>query len=332
MELQISDRENIVIGVIYNEDHDKILLSRRRIDSHQGGLWELPGGKINPGELPTRALGRELAEELGIIIGNTHPLTMIEHDYADKAITIRVIVVDSWSGGLHGKEGQLVEWVRVDDLPSRPMPAANSHLIRLISLPSLYLITPDKTDYDQKFFLRTRDFLKHGLGMLQFRTKSPDVSGHQYVVRKLVEECEKYSSKLIYNGTAEQAEHLGAHGVHLNSDRLMKLQKRPLGEDKWVVASCHNRQELQHAVKTGVDFCVLSPVHASSSHPLQDGIGWNQFQSITNESCLPIYALGGVKVEELAVARNHGAHGVAMISGIWNDGDALKSIQKMSVL
>jgi len=330
MKSQISSRETIVLGVIYNQTRDKVLISRRRTGVHQAGLWELPGGKLNPDEPPLQALKRELEEELGISIGQTHPLAIVQHDYADRKVRLRVLVIDNWTGTPNGKEGQLIEWVSIDELNSVNFPQANRHITRLIGLPSLYLITPDKQTYDDRFLQQAFNFLKNGLKLLQFRSKSPVSHQHEQVVRSLVQQCDNHSATLLYNGSADEAVSLGAHGVHLNSVRLMQLQNRPLPDDKWVAASCHNARELEHAVAIGVDFCVLSPVNTPVSHPYQNGFGWRQFQDIAVNSSMPIYALGGIKAEDLAIARNSGAHGIAMISGIWSAADPFELIRSVS--
>ena len=70
---------HVAVGVVLDEG-GRVLISRRADDSHQGGLWEFPGGKVEPGESLAMALARELREELGIEIGRTSPLLEIRHD------------------------------------------------------------------------------------------------------------------------------------------------------------------------------------------------------------------------------------------------------------
>jgi len=330
MKLVNSDRKTIVIGVLYNETRDKVLLSRRRPDVHQGGQWELPGGKVNADETCVQALKRELAEELGIIIEQVHPLVRVDHDYPDAKIQLTTFVIDKWSGKPQGREGQVTEWVCVKELASKQFPEANRQITKLIGLPALYLITPDQSAYDQEFLQRTADYLQSGLKLIQFRSNSSSFLQHEQVVRRLIQECDKYSARLLYNGTAEQAIELGAHGIHLNSARLLQCHSRPLPNEKWVAASCHNALELEHAAAIGVDLCVLSPVNETESHPLLTGLGWEQFSYLAGQSRLPVYALGGVKAEHLPVARNSGAHGIAMISGIWKNPDPVATIRYLA--
>jgi 8-oxo-dGTP diphosphatase len=122
---------HVAVGVILNSDNH-ILLSRRAADAHQGGLWEFPGGKVEPGETLPVALKRELLEELGIAIGSTAPLIEIRHDYGDKRVLLDVHVVKEFSGEPQGLEEQPIEWVAAEDLGEIEFPAANVPIVQAV--------------------------------------------------------------------------------------------------------------------------------------------------------------------------------------------------------
>jgi 8-oxo-dGTP diphosphatase len=329
-ELMSPDRQTVVVGVLYNQTRDRVLLCKRPHHAHQGGYWELPGGKLRPGETPLLALTRELAEEISILVLDAHRLITINHDYPDRAVRLEAWVVDQWSGIPAAGEGQPLEWVLINDVINREMPAANGRITKLLVLPSLYLITPDRQSYDDGFIHLVHELLRSGLQFLQFRSKASAFHQHNQVVRQLIQLCEGYYCRLIYNGTPDQAMDLGAHGVHLNSASLMQTRRRPLPEDKWLVASCHDSRELSHAASIGADFCVLSPVHVSPSHPAGAGMGWKKFKSLAAEADLPVYALGGIKPGEMSEARDNGAFGIAMISGVWAAPDPAGVVRKLN--
>ena len=125
------DVVHVAVGVIFNDARD-ILISQRSTDSHQGGLWEFPGGKIEEGETLEQALGRELKEELGIAIRKNAPLLQVRHDYSDKAVLLDVCVVWEFEGEARGMEGQAVQWVEVQDLGNYAFPAANEPIIEAV--------------------------------------------------------------------------------------------------------------------------------------------------------------------------------------------------------
>ena len=122
---------HVAVGVIL-DDNRRILLTRRADDSHQGGLWEFPGGKVEAGESLTTALHRELQEELGITPGKTEPLLEIHHDYADKSVLLDVHLVWDFAGEPQGLEGQPMAWVEAADLSRYEFPAANLPIVEAV--------------------------------------------------------------------------------------------------------------------------------------------------------------------------------------------------------
>jgi 8-oxo-dGTP diphosphatase len=82
-------------------------------------------------------------------------------------------------------------------------------------------------------------------------------------------------------------------------------------------ASCHNRDELNHAVELNADFAVLSPVQKTQSHPDTRAIGWDEFSAMTEGLPMPVYALGGVCEDDMETAWQHNGQGIAAISAFW---------------
>ncbi|MBE9539832.1 MAG: 8-oxo-dGTP diphosphatase MutT [Proteobacteria bacterium] len=123
---------HVAVGVILN-DAKQILLARRPVDSHQGGLWEFPGGKVEQGEELAQALSRELKEELGIDVHKNSPLLQVHHDYGDKAVLLDVCVVWEFGGVARGLEGQALRWVEVQELNKYAFPAANKAIVAAVS-------------------------------------------------------------------------------------------------------------------------------------------------------------------------------------------------------
>jgi 8-oxo-dGTP diphosphatase len=103
-------------------------------------------------------------------------------------------------------------------------------------------------------------------------------------------------------------------GMHFTSADLMSLSKRP--DVEWCGASCHNAEELFQARQLEMDFAVLAPVLPTSSHPDSPALGWRKFAQLIHGSSIPVYALGGLRSEDLAIAWEHGAHGIALMRRI----------------
>jgi 8-oxo-dGTP diphosphatase len=126
-------REITVVAAVIRDDKGRVLMTQRPKDRHMGGLWEFPGGKIDDGEAPDKALMRELDEELGIEIVILSPLTFAVHEEPGLRILLLFFDARISSGEPRGHEGQAVEWVTKKDLPRLPIPPADAELIRLLA-------------------------------------------------------------------------------------------------------------------------------------------------------------------------------------------------------
>jgi len=122
----------VVAAAILSASHDQLFIAKRHDDSHQGGLWEFPGGKKEAGETPEQALSRELKEELGIRLQRSFPLIKLQHDYGDKIVELDVYVVDAFEGNAHGAEGQKTQWIDIGNIDQYVFPEANVPIIKAL--------------------------------------------------------------------------------------------------------------------------------------------------------------------------------------------------------
>ncbi|WP_039018488.1 8-oxo-dGTP diphosphatase MutT [Halocynthiibacter namhaensis] len=124
----------LVSAVALIDVEGRILLAQRPEGKSMAGLWEFPGGKIEPGETPEIALIRELHEELGIETWESclAPLTFASHSYDEFHLLMPLFACRKWAGQVQPREGQTLKWVKSKDLRDYPMPPADVPLIPLI--------------------------------------------------------------------------------------------------------------------------------------------------------------------------------------------------------
>ncbi|MGO2415958.1 MAG: Nudix family hydrolase, partial [Cobetia crustatorum] len=286
----------------------------------QGGLWEFPGGKLAPYETGLEALKRELCEELGIEITRAQPLIRIHHEYPDKHILLDVWETRQFSGEPFGREGQAVRWVEIADLYNYAFPAANLPILRAVALPREYLITPEEADEAifETRLIRALD--EDGVRLVQLRAKELDEAAYIARAEKALAICHARGARLLLNAEPAMLDKVDADGIHLTSVRLAELAEkgeRPIPDNKWLSASTHDQQQLDQAGQVVCDFVSLSPLRVTPSHPERPPLGWHDFQSLVEQACMPVYALGGMSRHDSDHARAVGAQGIASIRDFW---------------
>ncbi|MFA5627640.1 MAG: Nudix family hydrolase [Thiohalomonadaceae bacterium] len=310
---------HVAVGAVIDAA-GRVLIARRPLDKHLGGLWELPGGKINLGEDVLSALRRELGEELGIAVLQARPLIRIPYQYPSRQVFLDVWRVDKHAGEAYGREGQEIRWVHLSELSGFSFPPSNSPIVTALQLPDRYLITPEPgTSQNWPVFLqRLEQALQRGISLVQLRAKSLVATELTELTMQVMQLCQPYRVRVLLNSDIDLALSLPVDGVHLGQQQASSLQQRPsVSKDRLLAISCHNAEELAQANALGADFAVLSPVQPTQSHPGTPALGWTKFGEIVAVSQIPVYALGGMQLGDIATAWQYGAQGIAAIRGLW---------------
>lgn len=317
---------HVVAGVITNGE-GRVLIAKRPRGVHQGGLWEFPGGKLEPGEPLQQGLFRELDEELGIQVTASRPLIRIRHDYGERRVLLDIHRVLSYRGHPHGREGQALHWQLPDEMDPAVFPAADRPVISALRLPDRYLITGAEPGRADAFLARLEQVLERtGLRMVQLRAPQLASADYSSLADRCAALCTRARVKLILNCAPDIAAALPGDGLHLTEARLMALMKRPRIDKPLIGASCHDADTLAKAAALGLDYALLSPVHRTATHPDARPLGWGAFAALVDQASLPVYALGGVQDHDLDRAIAHGAQGIAGIRGYWEpSGSTIRS-------
>ena len=306
---------DVVAGVI-TDARGRILLARRTEGRDLAGLWEFPGGKVDPGETPEQALVRELREELDIEARVGDPVIAVPQQYPHKRLRLDVRRIAAWTGTLKGLDGQALAWVPEHKLASYAMPDADRPVVAALRDPALYLVTPAPGDDDARWLSTLRKALDAGVRRVQLRAYDTEPLRWRRLVERAATHARDAGAEVLLNGDIALSTALGI-GVHLRASQLSALSKRPVSRPSPVIASCHSHEELARAQALDCDAAVLGPVLATPSHPGEPGIGWERFVEMRERVAIPIYAIGGMTRGHVELARSHGAQGIAAIRDLW---------------
>lgn len=126
-----------VAACVVRDEAGRVLLSRRRPDQMSGGFWEVPGGKIEPGETPIQAAARELREETGLDALELRPVLRHTHRFPMRCLDLHFFEASRWQGTPTGREGQRLDWVSPGAPRVGPILESNLRILRRLALPPL---------------------------------------------------------------------------------------------------------------------------------------------------------------------------------------------------
>lgn len=306
-----------VAVAIFLKADGSFLLSSRPEGKPYAGYWEFPGGKIEPGESVLDAMTRELLEELNVRITDASPWFTFIMRYTHATVRLHCWRVRAWEGEMRGLEAQEFAWQTLEAIDVGPTLPGCVPIFRALALPEMYAITHAAELGAMNYLRRLEAALSRGLRLVQLREKTMAPEELAAFGRDVVELAHRHDARVLVNGDAALAARLGADGVHFTGAQLATLDARPAFP--LVAASTHSRAEIERAAALGLDFVVLGPVRPTRTHPGAVPLGWRHFGALTDASPVPVYGLGGLMPRDLAEAQHHGAHGIALQRGLWED-------------
>ncbi len=298
-------------------DHDGRLLLAQRADdgSAEAGLWEFPGGKVEPGESPLQALLRELDEELDLPVSAAQAVPGARCVDLGRRLAISLLRVQIGQQRPQCRIHQALRWAAPEQCIQLPLGTLDRQLAKWAAAPSSYHIStadgaaalPDPPLSERAWIL----------------ARWPGRDDHDALLKQLLARTGSSPHTdlpiMLHDRLAADAERR-IIGTHLSSQMAARYRSRPVPLSQWLAVSCHNETELDRASKLDADFVVLGAVQPTASHPDQAPLGWTRFEQLARQARLPVLALGGVRPADLAQARRHGAAGVAGISAFWVSG------------
>lgn len=213
---------HVAAGMILRAD-GALLLAERPADKPWSGWWELPGGKIEPGETVLQALARELDEELGIQVTQATPWVTHVHEYPKNIVSLAFCRVTGWNGTPAGREGQTLAWVD----PHAPFTAgkllpATEPPLRWLRLPERYLVTSIGGPAQLAGYLARLDLaLQGGIRLVQFREPAWQRQGGAQALaaafQEVLRRCRAHGARCLVNSVHPRGWWDQADGVHLRA-------------------------------------------------------------------------------------------------------------------
>ena len=299
-----------VASSIVRAPDGRVLMAQRTPGQLSPGFWELPGGKIDPGESAQMAAIRELEEEVGVRALSLSPWISYEHPFRLRRIRVHFFKVAKWVGTPHGREGQRLAWIDASNPAVSPILPSVERVLDALGLPPLYAVyrSMDHGGFD--------DMLEHlnvgarrGVRMVQLRASGFSPDQRVALARRVNALFAPSGGRVFLVGSELEARRAGITGVHSPAEELRRLHRRP-GVKMWL-CTCHDEADLARAVELGADAAVVSPVLESAACSDRAPLGWDGLSRLCAGAPLPLFAEGGIDGSHLRTAQVAGAVGIA---------------------
>lgn len=290
---------HVAIAILLHQD--QVLVGWREATQHQGNKYEFPGGKVEETETPLAACCRETQEEVGIYLSDWHAFDVIAHEYDDVLINLHVFHATVPADVLAQIQAPW-RWYQRDALPNLNFPSANHAIIQRLYWPRQIKISERLTDLSQ--------LPVHQLMYWRVET-------NQTQLIELAElSVDKISSLIVNVEMYQQLNSIQQQtiaAIHLKQNQVCALKAGDLVKGKRYLAACHDLASMQQAQQIGCDALLLSSVHTTPTHADAVALGWPQFKALAAAVDIPVFALGGMRHDDLDLAQQHGAYGIAGI-------------------
>jgi 8-oxo-dGTP diphosphatase len=291
----------IQISIALISDNSKYICLQRNKNPYINFI-EFPGGKCKQLESPDLCLEREIYEELDIKVTKYKHLGYIKHLYDDLLVNINIFKIFRFTGNIYSKENRKI--IKYDNDHTINILPTHNRILNLLNLPRiLKIVTID--DFEKHHYINYSLY-----GAIRLRGINYDYFSKNI---KNILIAQRYTGKIIidYKFSNEWLDLY--HGIHYSSTEIDKLDKNMYESSITHSASCHTVSEIKYCNKMLYDFILISPVKKTYSNYKE--INWDGFSSLSKESYMPTYALGGIssKGQDYKLALKNYGFGIAGI-------------------
>ncbi|CCD98818.1 NUDIX domain-containing protein [Bradyrhizobium sp. STM 3809] len=278
---------DVAVAVV-RDGSGRVLLAERTPRQVAAGFWELPGGKIDPGESAAAAAARELGEEIGLHATALRPWLNYVHAFPTKRVRLHLFHIEAWRGTPQGREGQRLAWVDPGAPAVAPLLPSNRRAMFALGLPRL-LARIDDHDPTRAIAAAAaaRD---QGAGLILLSAPHCASGQQASLVHRTI--AAVAGVRVLLQGTALEARRAGAHGAVASAAILRRCATRP-AVPLWG-AACGSADDLALAAHLGADFAIADAAQRTGGQPS----GPTVFRADDTAAPLPLFTAADITTRE----------------------------------
>ena len=194
----------------------------------------------------------------------------------------------------------------------------------------IYLVTDEKACLEKDFYSCIEEAIKGGVGIVQLREKNISTKDFYEKALKVKEICKNYGALFIINDRLDIAQAVGADGVHLGQSDMPIEEARKILKDKFLIgATARNIEEAKRAELLGADYIGSGAIFGTSTKDNAKKLEMEELKKIVASVKIPVFAIGGININNVGILKNIGLQGICSVSGILSEKDCKKAVDIM---
>ena len=194
----------------------------------------------------------------------------------------------------------------------------------------IYLVTDEKACLEKDFYACIEEAIKGGVKIVQLREKNISTKDFYEKALKVKEICKNYGVLFIINDRLDIAQAVGADGVHLGQSDMPIEEARKILKDKFLIgATARNIEEAKRAELLGADYIGSGAIFGTSTKDNAKKLEMEELKKIVASVKIPVFAIGGININNVGILKNIGLQGICSVSGILSEKDCKKAVENI---